>query len=342
VIGITACLERFLADADERGNAFLIGLLDKQHTRLKALFDRHVAERIKLIEDTKLTSKKRNGVAQFIKYFPVYVSRVENQLIGADPLEIRQNVDMAYERIVQTMFDSLKQMAKLDGEGEDKGQLNYHVILIGASLSRPDGWCLSRGDREHALFRRGDPPSRDRFRGRLFKARTGRVRGEPGRLCQARPPAPVREDNRKFVPLSVRRGARSDCAACQDYFDGVERLLKTTAPTEVANNSSYSRSALKKIVREFDAKDVRKHVDALSKRVEKHFADADDRAAEGAGGIAPGTVMVGVWKACEEEMLRITDVFNRRIAQCYTNAGVSLEYSAADVEAAFKRHRVGS
>ena len=130
-------MERFIADADERGNAFLINALDKQHRQLKGLFDRHVGEQIKSIEDTKLTSKKRNGVAQFIKYFPVYVGRVEQQLVGADTLEIRQTVDVAYEKIVQTMFDSLKQMAKLDGEGEDKGQLNYHVILIGACLRGP-------------------------------------------------------------------------------------------------------------------------------------------------------------------------------------------------------------
>jgi hypothetical protein len=48
-------------------------------------------------------------------------------------LEIRTSVDAAYEKIVQSMFDSLKQIAKLEGEGEDKGQLNYHVILIGES-----------------------------------------------------------------------------------------------------------------------------------------------------------------------------------------------------------------
>ena len=70
-------------------------------------------------------------MAHFIKYFPVYVGRVESQLIGADMFEIRQSVDGAYERIVQTMFDSLKQMAKMNGEDEDKGQLNYHVILTG-------------------------------------------------------------------------------------------------------------------------------------------------------------------------------------------------------------------
>lgn len=78
-----------------------------------------------------MTSKKRKGVAHFIKHFPVYISKVESQLVGADNLEIRTSVDTAYERIVQSMFDCLKQMAKMDGEGEDKGQLNYHVILIG-------------------------------------------------------------------------------------------------------------------------------------------------------------------------------------------------------------------
>ena len=66
-----------------------------------------------------------------MKQFPTYVGLVENQLVDADGLEIRAHVDAAYEKIVQSIFDSLKQMAKMDGEGEDKGQLNYHVILIG-------------------------------------------------------------------------------------------------------------------------------------------------------------------------------------------------------------------
>lgn len=128
----------------------------------------------------------------------------------------------------------------------------------------------------------------------------------------------------------------------QDYFDGVEQMLRTVAPSEVSSSGGYSRSALKKVVREFDAKDVRKHVDALFKRVEKHFTEASEVTTGESSGIAPGTVMVGVWKACEEELLRITDIFAKRISQCYANSGVSLEYSAADVEAAFKRHRIGS
>ena len=128
----------------------------------------------------------------------------------------------------------------------------------------------------------------------------------------------------------------------QDYFEGVERLLKTTAPTEIPNNSSYSKSALKKVIKEFTAKDLRKHVDALFKRVEKHFTEASESTTGEVNGMAAGTVLVGVWKVCEDELLRITELFGKRIAQCYRSSGVTLEYTAADVEAAFKRHRVGS
>jgi len=37
-----ATLERFQGEAEEKGNLFITGLLEKQLTRLKMLFDRHV------------------------------------------------------------------------------------------------------------------------------------------------------------------------------------------------------------------------------------------------------------------------------------------------------------
>lgn len=88
-----------------------------------------------------------------MKHFSAYSSRIEAQLVGAGNLEIRTNVDAAYEKIVQSMFDSLKQIAKLEGEGEDKGQLNYHVILIGMFFTDIQ-YCRLTGflNREHAIL----------------------------------------------------------------------------------------------------------------------------------------------------------------------------------------------
>lgn len=65
----------------------------------------------------------------------MFVTRIESQLVGASDLKTRDVIDSNYERIVATMFDSLQQMAKMDGEasaGEAKGMLNYHIIIIGS------------------------------------------------------------------------------------------------------------------------------------------------------------------------------------------------------------------
>ncbi|GJE97072.1 exocyst complex component Sec3-domain-containing protein [Phanerochaete sordida] len=310
IVGMIVCVERFLTEAEERGNAFFLGLLEKQHVRLKGLFERQVADFLKEIGQTNLTSKKRNGVATFIKAFPSYVGRVETQLIGADTLEVRQVVDVSYDRIVEAMFAALKQMAKMDGEGEDKGQLNYHVILIEnmhyfvAEMAQLDiGSVASFLQRAQAIYD---------------------------------------ENLVAYTKLVLRR----PFSKILEYFEGVERLLKTTAPTEVASNSSYSKSSVRKVIKEYNTKDLQKHVNALFKRVEKHFTEASDIATSeqvsSSTGIASGTVLVGVWKACEEELLRMTEFFNRKLAQCYANTGVALEYTQSDVEAAFKRHRIAS
>lgn len=122
-------------------------------------------------------------------------------------------------------------------------------------------------------------------------------------------------------------------------------------------------------MKEYDAKDLRKHIDALFKRVEKHFEDgggpslnlgglqpgsalptsrlapnsafAPDIHLNGStGGGAGGVLISGVWRACEDEVLRITELFQKRIGQCYGDSGISLEYGPADVRDAFKRHKV--
>lgn len=103
---------------------------------------------------------------------------------------------------------------------------------------------------------------------------------------------------------------------------------------------------MKKVVKEYTAANVRKSLDVLYKRVEKHFTEASEKAttedSAGNTGIAPGTVLVGVWKACEDEVLRITEFFSKRMSQCYSGSGMSLEYTLVDVEEAFKKHRGGA
>ena len=61
-------------------------------------------------------------------------------MADASDLPVRAKVDEAYERVVDAIFMSVQQIAKMDkGDGrdaEDKGQLNYHVVMIGEIARR--------------------------------------------------------------------------------------------------------------------------------------------------------------------------------------------------------------
>lgn len=62
---------------------------------------------------------------------------MEAQLADADGLPVRSRANDIYERVVNSIFGTVQQLAKLDrGDAlaaEDKGQINHHVIMIGAS-----------------------------------------------------------------------------------------------------------------------------------------------------------------------------------------------------------------
>ncbi|EJU00131.1 hypothetical protein DACRYDRAFT_101160 [Dacryopinax primogenitus] len=307
--GMIFSLERLLQEVEDAGKAFFHRLLEKQHRRMYQMYDRMIDEQIKAIEQTKLTTKKRIGAAHFIKYFPVFVSRVESQLVGCEGMEIRNKVDGSYERLVTSMFECLQQMAKLDGgdsqAAEDKGQLNYHVIMI-ENMS-------------------------------AFRSDMSQLEVSSTRQFVSRADAAYQENLEAYLRLILRRAFNR----LMVFFDGVEKTLQVSSPQDVLTNSAFNKSSLKRVVKDFDAKDMRKIVDALFKRVQKHFDTAEGTAGtkgETSGGSDP--ILPGVWKACEEEMVRQTERFYKLIRAVYADTGISLEYTIQDIQSACRRQQV--
>jgi exocyst complex component 1 len=143
------------------------------------------------------------------------------------------------------------------------------------------------------------------------------------------------ENLSSYVRLLLRRSFQK----LMDFVEGSEKLLQTQAPIDVASNSSYNKGSLKKVIKDNTSKDIRRNIDALFKRVEKHFGEGDE--AQGGGsssGVAmPGTVLFVVWKACEDEMINISQKFFKFISTCHKDSNP--EYSIGDIEASFKKHR---
>ncbi|WVQ93808.1 hypothetical protein IAU59_000886 [Kwoniella sp. CBS 9459] len=313
IVGVIAVTERLAKEAEEENTTiFFNQLFDRQLARQRQLLDLFVNEQIRTIEASKLTIKKRKGVAFFIRHFPIFVEKMEAQLEAepTDDLPIRGKVNDIYERVVNTVFANLQQLAKMDradGQAaEDKGQLNYHVIMI---------------ENMHQFVE-----DVSQLNSPALGVYLTRAKG-------------LYEDNLStYVKLLLRRSF----ARFMDFFDGIERLMSTTPANEVSLHQSYSRSALKKVLKDNGGKDMRKAIDVISKRVDKHFAADDEDLTSVTSNTASGNhhnsqLVQTVWKEITAELMRETKRAQEIIARSYADSNLGLEFGPADVEAACKR-----
>lgn len=125
----------------------------------------------------------------------------------------------------------------------------------------------------------------------------------------------------------------------QDFFEGLDRVAKELNAGEITSNSNFTKASLRKILKDYNSKDIRKCVDVLSKRVEKHFTDGEK--ADESNSAISGKVLLEVWKACEGEFVTLTETWTSRISQWYSDSGITLEFTRTDVEAAFRRQKFG-
>jgi hypothetical protein len=75
-------------------------------------------------------------------------------------------------------------------------------------------------------------------------------------------------------------------------------MSDTSSPSSLSNRPSTSKTVFKKLIANHDSKELRRGVEALRKRVDKHFGEVDE------AGISRSLVSK-VWKACEERYIAI-------------------------------------
>lgn len=150
------------------------------------------------------------------------------------------------------------------------------------------------------------------------------------------------EENMKaYVKMMLRRGF----ARLMDFFDGVERLSRTTPANEISVHSNYNRSALKKVIKEQTAKDMRKAVEAMARRVDKHFSDDDST--PGVPGAnhhhnhqndkATQDLINYVWREITSTLVGEINRANEYLSKSYNDSGLSFDFNGRDVEQACQR-----
>ncbi|KAG0145820.1 hypothetical protein CROQUDRAFT_671528 [Cronartium quercuum f. sp. fusiforme G11] len=317
MVSVLAALDMMIKHAEEVRNEFLVKTLEAQQRKSLSAFERTIKEQLKAIESTKLTVKKRKGVVGFVAMFPEFVTRLERQLeldvgseVEAEELPTRKLVNKVYGQIVQAMFEALQTMAKSDEasaagggggggsqEDRDKDRLNYHTLII---------------ENMHHFVTTVSKVNAPALKPFLEQAK---------------------EQYDQNLNLYIRLVLRRPLARFIDFFQGIQQLLRTTSPTEISLHSQYTKSALKRLLGSFDKKDVRKAVEALAKRVDKHFTDVANPSAENS------VVMNTVWVACEAELGKWIEEWKDVLNKCYAGEGLMLEFGIDDVRAAFLKYK---
>lgn len=122
----------------------------------------------------------------------------------------------------------------------------------------------------------------------------------------------------------------------QDFLDSAESILNTNPsnPNAVSSRPSYSRKAMRTVLSQHDSKEVRRGIDTLRKRIEKHFGEADEEAIS--------RELVGyVCKECERAYERVLERTEKLVHEVYApvegEKNVEVEFSKADVAGGFRR-----
>jgi hypothetical protein len=300
-----------MADMSQSNQDFLNNLLQKLHGNLEARFKKFVDEQIRAIEDTKVKIKKRKGVIGFMRIFPQFLTAVENMLAGVDSnLPVRRTVDREYDRILKSMFDSLKVIARetpsagvgasAPGGGggansadpEDKEALNFHILLI---------------ENMNHYLEEVDPRGLEVLENWREAAQ---------------------QEMAEHMSLYLQAVMRRPLGRLLEHLENIEaQLTSGKSPAAVAAQPSNSRSVFNKILSGYDTKEVRKGIETLRKRIEKHFGEADDPSA--------AAKLVGqVLKECEKFYAGIETRIGRITTDVY-GGDVLFEWPRAEVRSAF-------
>ncbi|KAM5350534.1 hypothetical protein ACJ41O_007039 [Fusarium nematophilum] len=302
-VGVLATLEKKMAEIGQSNQEYLNTLLQKLHGHLEVRFKKFVDEQIRAIEETKVKISKRKGVISFIRIFPAFSAAVENMLAGMDAnLAARGTIDREYDRLLKTMFDSLMVIARENptvgvssgsADPEDKEALNFHILLI---------------ENMNHFTEETDTRGLDVLE--EWKEQANATYDE-------------------HMNLYLNAVMRRPLGKVLEHLENMEAQLHAgKAPSMIAAQPSNSKMVFNKVLGNYDSKEVRKGIEALRKRVEKHFGDADDPA------LSRGLVSK-VLAECEG----FYEDVERRIGEVTTNVyggDVLFEWPRADVKAAFR------
>lgn len=311
-----------MADISQTNQDYLNNVLQKLHATLETKFKKFVDEQVRAIEDTKVKIKKRKGVIHFMRIFPQFSAAVENMLsssaaaggnnamdssVSVNNLTVRRMIDREYDRIIKTMFDSLKVIARenpavssglavpgttsgsssgfpsLSGSGA-ASMISSVNINLGSSLRGSSGGGDTEEDKEALNFHILLIENMNHFIEEVDNPKGLEVLDDWREAAQ--------QELAEHLSLYLNTVMRRPLGKLLEYLENIEaQLAAGKNPGAVAAQPSNAKAMFNKVLSGYDGKEVRKGIETLRKRVEKHFGgdDGDAPGGDNASAVTTGS-----------------------------------------------------
>ncbi|XP_050428979.1 exocyst complex component 1 [Adelges cooleyi] len=103
------------------------------------------------------------------------------------------------------------------------------------------------------------------------------------------------------------------------FFEGVEaKVAQGIKESEIGYQVAFSKQELRKVTKEYHGREVKKGLDNLYKKVEKHLSEEEN-------------LLQVVWRAMQEEFIQQYKYIEDLIQRCYPGSMISLEFSIEDL-----------
>ncbi|KAJ9070720.1 hypothetical protein DSO57_1004951 [Entomophthora muscae] len=219
LIAFIAKAEAFADKCEQSNQEYLLKSLNSILNRFRLQLDKSIDELVKSLNEQEVSGKKRHGILPSFNTFPEFLARSES-LVGNVKSNIRDQMDKAYQRIVNTMFENLEESVR-QSEHDEKEQLNLIIISL---------------ENMHHFYTETGSYKKNAVMGGFNE--------------QAR--ASYKHNLQTYVKDVIRR----PLGKLLEFFEGIEVLLQNSAPQEVGYHISYNKVALRKVMALFPPEEV--------------------------------------------------------------------------------------
>jgi len=103
------------------------------------------------------------------------------------------------------------------------------------------------------------------------------------------------------------------------FFEGVQECIAAgVKEDEVGYQLAFSKQELRKCIKEYPAKELKKGLEQLYKKVEKHLCEEEN-------------LLQVVWHSMQDEFLQQYKTFDDLIQRCYPGSMINLEVTINDI-----------